>query len=208
MATIKTEPVIEKLPLGSMEVNCYILSLPEGKDCLLVDPGTEAETIRAALRGRAVAGVLLTHGHFDHIGAVDGITPENAPLYIHSRDTDMLYDPRGNLSSMIGAPFALRHKAISIEEGETLSLAGMEIEVLHTPGHTEGSLCYRMGNHLLSGDTLFYRGYGRTDLPGGSWEALYESLKRLMRLPEDVVVYPGHGQNTTIAECKGGPSWK
>ena len=191
------------IPVGLMKANCCILSLNGREDCVVVDPGGDKKAILRAAAGKKIAGVLLTHGHIDHIAAVDDITPEDSPLYIHPEDENMLRNPKGNLSSMVGLRFTVNHSTLPVCEGDVLELAGMSITVLHTPGHTPGSVCYLAGEHLISGDTLFYRGYGRTDFPGGSWERLYESLKRLIRLPAELEVHPGHGQSTTIGECRG-----
>ena len=194
---------VQILPVGLMKANCCILSAKGRADCVVVDPGGDAKSILRAVAGRTIAGVLLTHGHIDHIAAVNKIAADDVPLYIHPEDEQMLRDPKGNLSSMVGLRFTVSRSATPIAGGDVLRLAGMDISVLHTPGHTPGSVCYLVEEQLLSGDTLFYRGYGRTDFPGGSWEQLFESLKRLMRLPTQTQVHPGHGQSTDIGECRG-----
>lgn len=189
---------IQRLAVGPVRANCYILSLPGRDDCVLVDPGAQPERILAAVKGRKIAAVLLTHGHFDHIGGVDGILSPDTALYIHELDEPMLRDPQKNMAVMIGQELAVKARASLVREGDTITAAGIPFTVLHTPGHTPGSVCYQAGNMLFTGDTMFRHGYGRTDLPGGSWDDLYGSLKRLLLLQKEFEVYPGHDDSTTI----------
>lgn len=181
--------------------NAYLLAADADGPVVLVDPGADAEAIRAEvirLRGQYdIAGIVLTHGHFDHIGAVDELRGD-APVYIHGEDAPMLTAAGGNLSTLTGMPFAVRPADAHLEEGG-LTLGGTTFEVLHTPGHTRGSCCLLSDGVLISGDTLFARGYGRTDLPGGDMDALKESLRRLLKLPPETRIYPGHGDHSTIA---------
>ena len=189
---------IEILPVGPIQANCYVLHLPGRNDCVLVDPGDEPERILASLHGKKVAAVLLTHGHFDHIGGVHEVMEQNTEVYIHPLDEPMLLDPAKNMAVLIGSNFSLPAKTLSANEGDMIIAAGIHINVLHTPGHTPGSVCYLAESALFSGDTMFSHGYGRTDLPGGSFHDLYLSLKRLIKLPKDTKVYPGHDIATTI----------
>ena len=189
---------IQTLPVGPIQANCYILSIPSRADCVLIDPGDEPELIFQALGGKKVAAVLLTHGHFDHIGGVRGVMDAQTELYIHPLDEPMLVDPARNMAVLIGSDFKLPAKSLSANEGDLIIAAGISFDVLHTPGHTPGSVCYKAGGALFTGDTLFRHGYGRTALPGGSFHDLYLSLKRLLQLQKDVTVYPGHDAPTTI----------
>ena len=189
---------IQTLRVGPIRANCYIVSLPGREDCVLIDPGADPERIRRAAGAMKVAAVLLTHGHFDHIGGVEGVISKDTPLYIHPLDMPMLNDPEVNMAVMIGSRVMVTHPAITVKEGDVITAAGIDFTVLHTPGHTPGSVCFQTGSALFTGDTMFRRGYGRTDLPGGSFDDLYQSMKRLLLLQKEVQVYPGHDDPTTI----------
>lgn len=191
--------------VGPLGTNCYVISSgPNSGDALLIDPGAEPERIQKVLGHRTPTAILLTHGHFDHTGALAGFP--GVPVYIHPADDIMLKDPEWSMAAAMGDHTPRPAAAAYVQEGSTLRLAGMEVRVLHTPGHTPGSVCYQMGGDLFTGDTLFCGGYGRTDLPGGDFEALRSSLRRLMNLPGEWRVYPGHGASTTLEiERQGTP---
>ena len=192
------------IAVGSYEVNCSILS-KEGK-AYIVDPGQEGERIIGLLakKGLEPAAILLTHAHFDHttgIAALQKAFPE-LPVYVHSADRKMFGHPFNQMPSeyaSIGTPANLR-------EADDISLELLELKVLHTPGHTPGGICYYLSEDklLLSGDTLFARSIGRTDFPGGSMPEMLASLKKLMELPRDTIVIPGHGMFTTIGDEQDG----
>ena len=192
------------IAVGSYEVNCSILS-KEGK-AYIVDPGQEGERIIGLLakKGLEPAAILLTHAHFDHITGIAALQkafPE-LPVYVHSADRKMFGHPFNQMPSeyaSIGTPANLR-------EADDISLELPELKVLHTPGHTNGGICYYLSEDklLLSGDTLFARSIGRTDFPGGSMPEMLASLKKLMELPRDTIVIPGHGMFTTIGDEQDG----
>ena len=182
---------IETLSLGQLQTNCYILSLDDPDTVVVIDPGDDIPALTRALRGRRAAGTLITHAHFDHILGLPALA--GAPVYVHALDAEAMTDESLNCS---GTPTAVPATDL-VEEGSRIPLAGMAFTVLHTPGHTPGSVCYRCGEDLFTGDTLFVGGYGRTDLPGGSWEQLRASLVRLMGL-HGVHIHPGHGQGGYI----------
>lgn len=188
------------LPVGALETNCYLVFQPERNDCLVIDPGDDYEKILAAAKGREIAAVLLTHGHYDHTGALNAFS---CPVYMHPADEIMLTDA---VWSAMGEGFGFVPRKADVQyvmEGSSLSLAGMDIRVLHTPGHTPGCLCYHFEDALFTGDTLFHRGYGRTDFPGGNFRELVASLRRLYRMDPLLPFYPGHGPHSTIGKERG-----
>lgn len=203
------EALIERVAVGQLEANCYLITCPLARETLIVDPGAEAERILAHARalGTRVTGIAHTHGHFDHISATEAVQaglPERVPVWAHPADL-YLYDRRARA---LGVPYGYPLPADlslpdeRLTDGGALRVGRLRLEVIATPGHTPGSVCLHLpGRWLLSGDTLFRRGIGRTDLPGGEEDALYESiLTRLYPLPDELMVYPGHGDATTIAE--------
>jgi len=193
---------IQIFSLGAMQTNCYFIIDEATHDCAVVDPGDECDRILSALssHGLNIKMILLTHGHFDHMMALDKLRKTTgAPVLIHTDDADALTTP--TISYMyqfagIDKPDAPADRLIS--DGETLKLGESEIKVMHTPGHTPGSVCYICGDKMISGDTLFRGSIGRYDLYGGDYEVLCESLEKLKNLEGDYRVYPGHGSSTTL----------
>ena len=180
------------LTVGELATRCYVLWLEGRDDCLVIDPGAEAETIRRACGGKRIAAILLTHGHFDHIGAVRELMAEDTVLAVHRLDAPLLSDPQANVSWMLGRSVTAPAPTRLLEEGDEVEAAGMTLRVLHTPGHTPGGVCYALGENLFTGDTMFDRGYGRTDLPGGDEAALMRSLRRLTPLRRPCRIFAGH----------------
>lgn len=199
---------IESIVCGAYQVNAYLLC-PEGtKDALLIDPGDDIARLKGAVAdsGRMLKGILLTHGHFDHMLSAQPLAAvTGAPVYIHPDDQKMLCDERLNVYSPAAAyqPCPKDFEADELED--TIEIAGLKFEVLHTPGHTPGSVCFYDAENavLFSGDTLFNAGFGRMDLPGGSAMQLRDSLRRLFLLPGETRVLCGHGYETTIAAERG-----
>ena len=182
---------VKILPLGAYQTNCYLV-WGEGSDSVIViDPGYNPETVlsEVARLGKSVAGIFLTHGHFDHVGGVKEIAAESdCPVYLHALE---LSQP----PTMTAGPLYYTH---TYGEGDTLHLAGLSFRVLHTPGHTPGSVCLLCEDTLFAGDTLFMGSCGRTDFPGGDTAQMHKSLTRLASLPEDYRVLSGHGPETTM----------
>ena len=179
------------LALGNYQTNCYIVHEENAKTCVIIDPGYQAEDILQELQGLGLTleAILLTHGHFDHVGAVKTLAAEtNCRVYLHREESA--------LPEMFTAgPLFYT----DLYENNTLSLAGLDFRVMHTPGHTPGSVCLICEKHLFSGDTLFAGSCGRTDLPGGDWTAIRKSLLQLRELEGEFAVHPGHGESTTLS---------
>ncbi len=188
---------IQCLPVGrAFETNCFLVKNPSAKELFLVDPGGEAEKIMEAVGDFRPVAALLTHGHYDHMGAADEICAHyGIPLYVHAEDVPKLTDPEANGSALFASPMTVETKPLPLEEGQRLSLAGLSVTVLHTPGHSRGSCCFLLpeGEGLLCGDTLFDGGYGRTDIADGNFGDMKKSLRRLLFVLPPMTAYPGHG---------------
>lgn len=192
--------VLKRFVVGPLAVNAYLLADPAAKDACIIDPGADAAPMKSFLikNGLTLRFIINTHGHGDHIGANSSF---NVPIYIHSLDKDFLGDPDKNLSKMftrgIKSPAASR----LLSDGDVIELGAIRMLVLHTPGHTPGSISLRLDGIVFTGDTLFNGGVGRTDLADGDEKALYDSInKKLMTLSDDTVIYPGHGEASTIGD--------
>lgn len=195
--------ILETLVLGPLQTNCYILGCPASGDGLVIDPGAEAGRVEAVLKkhGLKLGKIILTHGHADHIGACGELKQSTgAKILVHREDAALLTDPHLNLTAYTGFPCAFPQADVLLDDGDVVELgAATTLTVLHTPGHTRGSICLLGPNRLFSGDTLFAGSVGRTDFPGGSFKELLNSLKeRILPLADDVLVYPGHGPSSTI----------
>lgn len=196
---------IEQYCIGQVATNCYFAINEETKEMLVIDPGDSAQMLAGNIRreGLKPQAILLTHGHFDHAMAAEELAGIfEVPIYAHEDEKGTLEDPAKNVSLMVGNRDAY-HADVFVKDGEVLKLAGMEIKVLHTPGHTPGGCCYYLEAEgaLFSGDTLFCQSVGRTDFPGGSMSGIVRSIKeKLMALPDEVQVYPGHMDLTTIGK--------
>lgn len=195
---------VGKFVLGPVATNCYIGINEETKECFIVDPATCPPEFVSYIKnaGLTVKAVLLTHGHFDHIMGLDALLKEfSVPVYAHEAERDLLESEQLNSSaSMLGQPYSFSG-ADYVTNRQELRIAGFEIRVIYTPGHTIGGCCYYIEKEktLFSGDTLFHGSVGRTDLPTGSMGQLVSSVRdRLFVLPDDTKVYPGHMEETTI----------
>jgi len=188
--------------LGMLGANCYIVADEQAKSCAVVDPGGQGGALAGWLQAQKLTPkyVLLTHGHFDHVGGVKELVEAypGLPVYLHPEDTKLTPELSKGL---FWTDF--------YEEGDQITMDGITFRVLHTPGHTPGSVCLQAENVLLTGDTLFAGSCGRTDFPGGSWDQLMDSFARLAKLPGDYSVLSGHGEGSTLeAERSHNPYMK
>lgn len=194
---------VRKMQVGQIFTNCYIISDADSGEAIIVDPGGNAEEIAdfVVSDGLSVVGIVNTHCHIDHILSNGDLMDRYAcPIMIHSADADGLTNPGRNLSALVAEDGFVSPAADRVlEDGDEIALGESVLKVLHTPGHTPGGICLFYDGVLIAGDTLFAGGVGRCDLPGGSMDAEIESIKqRLMTLPDETAVLPGHGPDTTI----------
>lgn len=196
--------ILETMVVGDLGTNCYVVGCDKTKEALIIDPGGEPDRImRAAEKlGVKVTGILNTHGHADHIGAVETLRRRlNAPLMIHRDDAPLLESPGKNLSLWGGLNLRISPADRLLKEGDEVKVGELTFKVLHTPGHTPGGICLVGHGKAFCGDTLFAGSVGRTDVPGGSWSQLIASIReKVMSLPDETEVFPGHGPSTTVGE--------
>lgn len=198
---------METLVLGGLETNCYLVWEPETKRGFLVDPGSDPEAVLRAVREKnvRVEAILLTHGHFDHMLAVPELEPElGAPVICGAKEADVLRDPGLNLSPSYAGAVSVEPDR-TVRDREKLEIAGLKIVVLETPGHTKGSVSYYLPDEaiLFSGDTLFRESFGNTKLPTGSFADIIDSVRnKLLTLPDETRVFPGHEEESTVAHEK------
>ncbi len=198
---------IGRMVLGVYGTNCYLVYREGGSEALVADPPDQGERIYRALRekGFTTAGILLTHGHFDHIWGVEELRRlSGAKLYALEEERELCADPALNVSAAAGRPCGITADEY-LRDGQELTVAGMTCRVIATPGHTAGSCCYYFeeGGFVICGDTIFLESVGRTDFPTGSGEKLVSSVRdRIFTLPDEVLLYPGHGESTTVEHEK------
>ncbi|NWF52893.1 MAG: MBL fold metallo-hydrolase [Nitrospirae bacterium] len=197
--------VVKNIVVGPLEANCIVIADENTKEALVIDPGDEPEKILNLIgeNNFKTKFIVCTHAHFDHIGAVPEIKKEtNAQIIIH-KDEIVIYQQAKELASFWGYELdSLPEPDILVEDGQNLNIGNLKFKVLHTPGHSPGGICIYGEGILVSGDTLFAGSVGRTDLFGGDTEKLKKSFKKLMTLPDNVKVHPGHGPSSTIKQEK------
>ena len=200
--------LVKKFLAGPIGTNTYLLINENTHEAVVVDPASCPIALQeCVVRDEIVIkAILLTHAHYDHILGIEDVIAHygEMPVYVHEDDKVMLESPERNMSPQVGYPYAY-HGATTVRDGQILNLIGYEFKVLHTPGHTPGGVCYYIASEgvLISGDTLFAGSVGRTDFPGGSFMSLIRSIReKVLVLPEDTHVYPGHMESTTILSEK------
>lgn len=203
---------LEILTVGIFEVNCYLYWDESSNDGIIIDPGDEEERIinRVGKLGFNPKAILLTHGHGDHIVAVDAVKVKyNIPLYIGNGEEELLKNPTANVSALIGHPIVAPPPDYLVDDEQLLTFGAISLKVLSTPGHSPAGVCYLDENEglLFTGDTLFWNSIGRTDFPGCSHETLINSINsKILTLPDSIVCLPGHGPKTTVgAERENNP---
>ena len=189
--------------VGEIQTNCYILA--EGKDCFIVDPGFDAKDIITTIEERHLKPqfIINTHGHYDHMGDNKVISDHfSIPVYCHESEVRMLTDAQINFSMMLGVKKESPAPQKAFKDGDTFSFVGSTWTIMHTPGHTQGSMIFYNNDNkiMFTGDTLFNEDFGRTDLPGGSEEQLKTSLRRIAALPGDFTIYPGHADSALLSD--------
>lgn len=192
---------IHRIPCGRLQSNCYLIE--EGDSAVLIDCGGDGSEILAfaTAKNLKIKALLLTHGHIDHIEGVDRVVEQHhCPMYVHENDVELLYNASLNLSQHIyRASVLIKADAISFKDNDRLSFDSFAFDVIHTPGHTPGSVCFRLGNALFTGDTLFLNSVGNEFPPYGDFSLEIASIrKRLFTLEDDFICYPGHGESTTL----------
>jgi len=201
---------IDRLILGDFETNCYVLrNSDKARDCLIIDTGLDAGPLLDFLELNKLnpAALILTHGHADHIAGVEPLRKKSPTIavYIHKLDAEMLTSAIRNLSVLSGTFLTTKKADNLVEEGDVINIIQIKLRVIHTPGHTPGGICLysEKDGIIFVGDTLFAGSVGRTDFPNGDMKQLIEGIKhKLLVLPDDTVVYPGHGPETTIGQEK------
>jgi len=195
--------LLKSIVLGAIGTNCYMFADETTKQCAIVDPGDDGQLVVQMLQreGWEPVAILLTHSHFDHILGIPGIRAQwpQLPIYCHPADTAN-HDDTERMMGMTFPTVWSFGNVVAYGDGDIVKIGNLSVHVLHTPGHTPGSVCLKVENHLFTGDTLFQGSMGRTDLPGGSLTKLMTSLARLGHLPGDMHVYPGHMGTSTLEQ--------
>ncbi len=195
-----------RIPAGIYQANCYIVMEKETSKAIVIDPGGDFDNIKNLIENKnlKVDYILLTHAHADHIGAVYELKNyTKAKVLVHEEDYEMLRNSKINHSDLIGDKTIEIDADVKLKDNDEISIGKIKFKIIHTPGHSKGSICIKFGKVIFTGDTLFEGSIGRTDLEGGSFEEIIKSIKeKIITLPNDTVVYPGHGPSTTVENEK------
>jgi hydroxyacylglutathione hydrolase len=197
--------ILKRFVITRFMTNCYLIGDEHTKEVAVIDPGDTVEALEQEIdqKGYQVQRILLTHGHFDHIMGVERLIEKyHSKVALHQKDAECIFKLNSSFEQLEDNKFDQIPIATLLHDGDTISVGSVSLKVIHTPGHTPGSICLFTNDILFSGDTLFHHSVGRTDFPFGSDKDLVNSVQRLYQLPDDTKVYPGHGFSTTIGEEK------
>jgi len=198
--------IFEAMTVGSYYSNCYIVGSESSKEAAVIDPGADFNKIDNKINELGVIPkiIILTHAHGDHIGAVEELVEKyGVKVYIHEEDAKLLIDSNKNFSKVLFGKNISINPDVILKDGDEIQLGDLKFEIIHTPGHTKGGICIKVGNIMMTGDTLFNNSIGRTDFPGGSFEEIIDSIQeKIFKYDEDIIIYPGHNSPSTIKSEK------